>query len=223
MTNPVNFPTLDRRQTKIAGDASYHLASALSSYQNGLCEAISGLPAEQNPRLSIKAHNHQESLGTTLPRGVIYCLDWGGFAQGDYYTTTASGFFSFFSWKPSFYAFVSPGIDSSVDREGGSGKAKLYANLLVKTSTHAFDIKIKNTTPGMLNASSSVKTTSVHSGYQEIEFTDIPCKGGVWNSFELLVDGGAASRTIHLYSLHLVETRTHSQPKSSGTTVFSSL
>ena len=220
MTNPVNFSSLDRRNAKIGGRATFDLINSLVAFQNALCETVSGKPAQGNPSHTLNPHNHTEKNGVTLPRGVIFCADYGGVSQADFHTTTGSGFESFHSFKPSFWAFVTPEVDGGNSREAGSGATRLYSSLLVKTTAYDFDLYLRNET---LGASSSTKTATASSSWQEIEFTDVPCVGGIWNSFSLFVDGGGSGRVLYLLSLHLIENRFFSQPQSAGSSVFLSL
>ena len=222
-----SFPALARRIAQIAREGRATLIDNVLATLNGLTERIAGVGAVGAARRVWRYHDHGPEGGIPLPRGSIFSFDTGERAsfEDDFSytinaTATQESLAAEYGMEFLFPAEVSFGIDSD-STNLSSNPCALRAELTVRVSSaDDVEITIKNLTTG---TSSSAATTDGTTGIQTLTISDVPCKGGQTNLFDILVECSTATPSVFFHGLNLIETRNESQPQSSGTTTYSSL
>lgn len=214
------FSPLLQRHIEIAARGNTLIAARNLSATNALFEAITGGSAPGAPLPYMLPHDHSpEGGGASIPRGCIYSFDVGDSSSSWTHAMTGTT-----SWERigdrayDFPVFVSPGIDTN-NTAISTNPCRLTAKILAATGSADASLKLYNATA---QAESSSVTLTTTLAWHTI--SDVPCTGGRWNEINIQASQGAVgSNNLYIYALSLHETRTNSQPESSGTTTYTSV
>lgn len=218
----------------IAKRGSALTAAKLYANVNGLHEILTGAPPPGAQSVLIFPHDHSGEdlkLGCPLARNNLYSYDTGDISNPssgwqvtgfpttypDFYRLDRDGVLRAYnaSGVPNIVAFVSPGVDSSLQSVSFAPVALQAKILLYVSAASGCDtfLTVRNKTTG---SESSAQYTSTTLQPVWLTLTDIPCKEATWNELDLGVSVSDDSVTVHILNVTLSETRPTSQRESDG-------
>ena len=221
-----SYPLLSQEEVQTARRLGALLASKSYGAANALHELISGAPGPGGQGLLFKPHDHCE-VGVSLPRASQWSFAWpvGTAAEAlqvvilyantwyhrprvgiTYYAESGAG-------EADLMLYVTPGVD--VDNTAvGTNPCGLEAKITFGATGGTTKLRFWNRTT---KTASSTYTTTTSGILVTLSVTDIPCRGGSWNAIDVEIQSDTAAAQITVWDLVISETRTASQPASSGT------
>ena len=216
-----SFPPISHETIAIAAKARGAILAGLISRCNALHEvAFGAAPPGESSRI-FPGHRHTGS--EAIPRGCLLSIDFGenlsmfarsiGSGELNQWLTVDLGGVE---RRPGLVAYTTPGVSSDVTAEGGSA-ASIVADILLNcTGSVNLDMRFYNRRRDAYSSIGSVGS----SGLQAPSISDVPVDSGI-DELELQIRSSSVM-TFRLVALTLNETRSRSQPQTTGT-VFSSL
>jgi len=231
-----SISTLRHVEAQVAARGRSVSISKLVGTVHGEFELVTGTPPPGAGSRLLRPHDHCE-IGVPLPRNAQHTFDCGqrvGSGQGlrwqnqtavdwfrpykgsfDYSYITATN--ERFATKPAnFHIYVTPNIDS--DNTAVSTNPCYLSVFGLVGINIACSLRFYNRTLDQVSATISLtNTTSID------EFSGTcPCRGGVVNEIDVEMFCSTTSNLIVMHQLTFAETRTTSQPASSGTALYAS-
>lgn len=242
MSLPRSANALDHKDFQIgerlAGVTMLELISAVQGYH----ELLTGVPAPGASTLLFMPHDHYGDRGIAWPRGTQSFAAFGANSTAMQWTTTGNDWFipdfnggqikSFdvttnerdiqdpngFEVPPAITAYCTPGIDT--DYTAVSTNPCYYdVKLLAFSSFTSAELRFYNRTTQSTGTAVSVGGTATDLAEVTIK---CPMKEGVINEIDLEQRCTAGANTMRILQWCFAETRSTSQPATSGTVAYAS-
>lgn len=237
MTVPRSLSPLPHRETQIGERGRAVSEAKLVASAHAMHEVLLGVPCPGAGKRIYATHDHCYR-GIALPRNLQFCYDQGHNVQklswqnGDainwwspmegttgqslsYETSTSKRFNPY--EHHSIRAYATPNVDS--DNIAVSGNpCYLVADLLI-ASDYACSLRFYNVDRQEVSATAAVPAVASLSPPAEVT-AYLPVIGGRVNQYIVEMQCSTTGNQVNVYQLSVAETRTHSQPASQGTQLY---